>query len=183
MVLEFDLNFLHAAKLYPNEYVYLYSKYKGFKIPYSKMKVNIKQLESLGYIKIINDDLGNPKSTVLRQKFIDLVEGDFDRMFAELLSRYPMKVGSMGNFRVLHAADPDAKSNKKAKERYRKIVENKPAMHARIIKALDTQLENQRQNLMYMQLLEVWINNRTWEKWEGFKDEKDDGTRNTKILD
>ena len=39
---EIDLQFLAAAKLYPNEYVYLYSKYKEFKLPYKKMKVNIK---------------------------------------------------------------------------------------------------------------------------------------------
>ena len=183
MVLEIDLQFLAAAKLYPNEYVYLYSKYKEFKLPYKKMKVNIRSLEEQGYLKIINDNLGNPQSTVLRQKFIDLVEGDFDRMFAELIATYPIKVGIAGNLRVLHAADPSAKSNKKSKERYKKIVENNPAMHSRIIAALEIQLEQQRQNLTYMQLLEVWINNRTWEKWEGVKTEEQDGTRNTKILD
>jgi hypothetical protein len=181
MEVTIDLNFLAENDLYPNEYVYLYSKYKQASLPFKGMKVNIKRLEELGYLKIVSDDHGNPKSTVLRQKFIDLVEGDVDRMFAELVGTYPMKVGNPGNYRVLHAADPSAKANAKAKDRYRKIVEKDPQLHSKIIRLLKVQLENQREKLQYMQMLEVWINNRTWEKWDGFKIEQDE-SRNTRVF-
>lgn len=181
MEVTFDLNFLADNGLYPNDYVYLYSKYKDIHLPFKGMKVNIKRLEELGYLKIISDDNGNPKSTVLRQKFKDIVEGDFDRMFAELVSTYPMKVGVPGNYRILHAADPNAKANAKAKDRYRKVVDKNPQMHMKIIKLLHVQLEQQRQKLQYMQMLEVWITNRTWEKWEGFEIEQDE-SRNTRVF-
>ena len=181
MEVTFDLNFLAENDLYPNEYVYMYCKHKQLSLPFRGMKVNIKRLEELGYLKIVSDEHGKPKSTVLRQKFIDLVEGSFDRMFAELVGTYPMKVGDPGNYRVLHAADPTAKANAKARDRYRKVVDKDPQMHAKIIRLLKVQLEHQREKLQYMQMLEVWISNRTWEKWEGFEIEQDE-TRNTRVF-
>ena len=53
-----------------------------------------------------------------------------------------------------------------------------------VSKNIDVQLSHQKDSLQYMQMLEVWINSRTWEKWEGFDNmEEQDGTRNTKQLD
>ena len=177
-----DIEHIIGLKLSPDEYVFLLLHHKGEFDDYVsrgiRLRVDLKKLQDMEYIKILEDS-----KVAIRTKFIDLIETDFDRQFAELVGTYPMKVGTAGSLRVLHAADSSAKSNKKSKERYRKIVENNPAMHSRIIAALEIQLEQQRQNLTYMQLLEVWINNRTWEKWEGFKTEEQDGTRNTKILD
>lgn len=183
MVIEINMDFLALHNLQPNEYVYLYAKYYNISIPFKSLKMNLKKLEEDGYIKITGKELVS-KNIAIRKKFINLIEGDFDRMFCELLSRYPIKVGHKGKYRILHAANPDAKANKKVKEKYRKLVENKPDLHNKIINLLDVQLSHQRDSLQYMQMLEVWVNSRTWEKWEGFDNmEEQDGTRNTKQLD
>ena len=91
---------------------------------------------------------------------------------AELVSTYPMKVLSGRGIRILHAKDPDAKANDKCRNRYKKIINNKPYKHKHIIKCLETQLKVERDNLGFLQNLETWINNHTWEKYENL-DEND----------
>ena len=181
MRLELDLDWLKEVGLTPDDYVFLMCKHKGVKCPFPLNLPVAKGMEAMGYIKIVKNDDG-AYNMILRQQFIDMVEGDFDQMFNELIATYPMKVGSNPqNLRILRAVDPKGKSNKKARDRYKKIVDKKPHVHRKIMKCLDTQLKHQRQNLQYMQLLEVWINSATWEKWEDFKEEPDEN-RNTKIL-
>jgi hypothetical protein len=90
-------------------------------------------------------------------------------MFAELISIYPNRVTtSSGNVRVLCAKNPDAASNKKAKKRYSKLVANKPHIHKYIIRCLNNQLKVQ--DIAYMQNIETWLNNYTWEKYENVED-------------
>ena len=117
---------------------------------------------------------------IVRQKFIDLFSSDFDQMFVELLGRYPMKVQSKSGVRILHAADPNAKANKRAKDRYRKVVGNKRFIHDKIMKLLDVQLKVERGRLEYLQNLEVWINNHTWEKYTNI-DSANAGESETRI--
>ena len=84
-----------------------------------------------------------------------------------------MKVTTSGRgIRILHAKDPDAKANEKSRKRYKKIVENKPYKHKHIINCLNNQLKIERDNLGFLQNLETWINNYTWEKYENL-DEND----------
>ena len=96
-------------------------------------------------------------------------------MFAELLATYPIKVGGRGDTRILHAADPRAKANDKAREKYRKFVKNDRQKHERVMQALSTMLVHQRDKLQYLQMLEVWINSNGWEKWENLTEDKNDG--------
>ena len=91
------------------------------------------------------------------------------KMFAELLVAYPMKVQTKQGMRILHANDPNAKANKKAKDRYRRVVGNKRFIHDKILKLLDKQLKIERGRLEYLQNLEVWINNHTWEKYSNIE--------------
>ena len=76
-----------------------------------------------------------------------------------------MKVSTNRGFRILHAADPDCKSNNKARAKYSRIVGTKKFVHDKIIKLLKVQLKVERDRLEYMQGLEVWLNNHTWEKY------------------
>jgi hypothetical protein len=178
MVIEIDTELLIQLNLTPTEFVFLTGLHKkaNLKIPIGKGQ--IEKMEGLGYIKQTGETL---HTIVLRQKFIDLVEGDFDQMFNELLTAYPMKVGNPQNMRVLHAMDARSKSNQKAREKYKKIVDGRPHVHKKIMECLDNQLKHQRSNLQYMQLLDVWINNATWEKWDGIKIDEDE-QRQTRIL-
>ena len=181
MKLELDLNWLKSVKLTPNNYAYLMCKFKEVKYPFSMSLYDARELEKAGYIKLTRNSKGKIV-TVLRQQFIDLVEGDFDKMFAELCATYPHKVGTPNNYRVLHPRDPDAVGNKAARARYKKVVNGKPQKHAIIIKALDNQLKAQRNKLEFFNLLEVWINKAVWDSWIDFKEDVDEN-RNTKVLD
>ena len=56
----------------------------------------------------------------------------------------------------------------KAKNKYRKITGEKVNVHKRIMKLLNVQLSQG--NLGYLQNLETWLNNYTWEKYENVED-------------
>ena len=165
MKIEIDFEILKQTEMSADDFVYLYMIYrKGFNyLNNLNLKPNLEVLEKNGYIKIGE----TPDNHVIRQEFLDLFVSNFDSMFAELVSTYPMKVNSSSRgVRVLHANNPDAMANKKAKNRYKKIVNNKLYKHKYIMKCLDKQLAIERNNLEYLQNLETWINNHTWEKYE-----------------
>lgn len=163
MHIEIDINLLLENDISADDYLALYALYrKGYKI-LGKLNLspNWEDLQSKGFVK-----LGETvEEHIVRQQFIDLFSSDFDQMFVELLGKYPMKVQTRSGVRVLHAADPSAKANKRAKDRYRKVVGNKRFIHDKIMKLLDVQLKVERDRLEYLQNLEVWINNHTWEKY------------------
>jgi len=180
MQVEIDINLLIDNDISADDYLALYALYrKGFKIlDRLSLSPNWEDLQKKGFVK-----LGEKiEDHIVRQEFIDLFSSDFDQMFAELLTAYPMKVQTKQGMRVLHASDPSAKANKKAKDRYRRIVGNKRFIHTKILKLLEKQLKIERGRLDYLQNLEVWINNYTWEKYanidnDGGKEEENRITR------
>tara|TARA_R110000824_G_scaffold14863_4_gene62949 strand:+ start:2493 stop:3044 length:552 start_codon:yes stop_codon:yes gene_type:complete len=164
MKIELELQLLEDTNMSADEFTALYLIFKeGFDL-LKRLNLNPDwdKLQREGYIKLgetIDDH-------VVRQDFIDLFTNNFDCMFAELISRYPMKVNTSNGIRILHAKDPDVKANEKAKNKYQKIVKTNLHIHKAIMTALDTQLTLERNNLGYMQNLEVWLNNHTWEKYQ-----------------
>ena len=181
MQVNIDINLLTENQISADDYLALYAIYrKGFKtLAALKLNPNWEDLQEKGFVKIGDEGYEN---YIVRQKFIDLFASDFDQMFAQLVSVYPMKVRTPSGVRVLHAADPDCKSNSKAKERYRKIVLNRRHVHDRIIKLLHAQLKVDKQRLQYLQNLEVWINNHTWEKYTNIDENAGESERITRRL-
>jgi len=181
MQLEIDINLLTENEISADDYLALYAIYrKGFKtLSNLKLNPNWDDLQEKGFVKIGPEGYD---TYIVRQKFIDLFASDFDQMFAQLLATYPMKVRTSNGIRVLHASDPDAKTNFKAKERYRKIVLDRRHVHYRIMKLLHVQLKVDKQRLEYLQNLEVWINNHTWEKYTNIDDDAGEQERITRRL-
>ena len=163
MQVQIDVNLLVENDISADDFLALYAIYrKGFKtLDKLKLNPNWDDLQSKGYVKL-GDSV---EKHIIRQEFIDLFSSDFDQMFAELISTYPMKVSTNRGYRILHAADPNCKSNQKAKAKYSRIVGTKKFVHEKIIKLLKVQLRVERGKLEYMQQLEVWLNNHTWEKY------------------
>ena len=163
MQVQIDVNLLVENGISADDFLALYAIYrKGFKtLDKLKLNPNWDDLQSKGYIKL-GDSV---EKHIIRQDIIDLYSSDFDQMFAELISTYPMKVSTNRGYRILHAADPNCKSNQKAKAKYSRIVGTKKFVHEKIIKLLKVQLRVERGKLEYMQQLEVWLNNHTWEKY------------------
>ena len=180
MKIEIDFELLRSTQLSADEYLYLYIIYrKGFNyLTQLNLKPNLEKLQRENYIKLGQ----TPDTHTIRQEFIDLFSCNFDSMFAELISNYPMKVHSPNRgVRILHAKDPDAKANEKNKKRYKKIVYNKPYKHRHIMNCLDKQLTIERDNLAYLQNLETWINNHTWEKYENLDENDTQDTTRSRI--
>ena len=163
MQVQIDVNLLVESGISADDFLALYAIYrKGFKtLDKLKLNPNWDDLQSKGYVKL-GDSV---EKHIIRQEFIDLFSSDFDQMFAELISTYPMKGSTNRGYRILHAADPNCKSNQKAKAKYSRIVGTKKFVHEKIIKLLKVQLRVERGKLEYMQQLEVWLNNHTWEKY------------------
>ena len=133
MTIEIDLELLKTTNLSPNEFIGLYLVLrKGYAyLDELNLNVNWKELETKGYIK----------DKLITDKFKSLFSNNFDLMFSELISVYPNKVSTSTGVRVLHAVDPKAKSNLKAKNRYKRIVSNRLHVHNRIMKLLKVQLK------------------------------------------
>ena len=162
MTIEIDLELLKTTNLSPNEFIGLYLVFRKGYTYLEELNLNIDwtNLERKGYVK----------NKLVTDKFKSLFSNNFDLMFSELISVYPNKVSTSTGVRVLHAVDPKAKSNLKAKNRYKRIVSNRLHVHNRIMKLLKVQLKIQEDNLAYLQNLETWINNHTWEKYENLKE-------------
>ena len=139
MQLQIDVNLLVENGISADDFLALYAIYrKGFKtLDKLKLNPNWDELQSKGYVKL-GDSI---EKHIIRQEFIDLFSSDFDQMFAELISTYPMKVSTNRGFRILHAADPECKSNDKARAKYSRIVGTKKFVHDKIIKLLNLQLK------------------------------------------
>ena len=166
MILEIDFKLLEDTQLSADEYSALYLLYrKGYNY-YNKLNLNInwEKLEDQGWMTGYVRSYDNFLNYIVTDQFKSLFSNNFDNMFTELIEKYPMKVSTRNGTRILHAADPNAKSNLKAKNRYRKVVGKKAHIHEKILLLLDKQLSVE--NTAYLQNLETWINNHTWEKYE-----------------
>ena len=179
MKIDIDFELLKSTGISADDFVYLYLMHrKNYDYLHNlNLKPNLEDLQEKGYIK-----LGETSDHhVIRQEFIDLFSTNFDQMFAELIGTYPMKVNSPDSgIRILHAKDPDSKSNLKSKLRYKKVIGDKVYKHRHIMNCLDKQLTIERNTLSFLQNLETWINNHTWEKYENL-DENDTGEPTTRI--
>jgi len=175
MKIEIDLELLEEIGLQPNEYIALHCKHK-------EIDINDKFNEAIHWGYLMEEGwLG--EGWELTDKWLDLFAADFDDLFKELLSVYPAIVESPGRGkRVLHAKDPDAYTNMKAKNRYRKVTGEKVEKHKEIIRLLKIQLETDKDSLGYMQNLETWLNNYTWEKYIDINLEENNDGRITRSL-
>ena len=177
MNIEIDLELLQTTGLSPDEYVALYLVLrKGYTyLDKVKFTIDYAELQDAGYI------VDHTASEIeVTDKYKSLFSTNFDAMFAELVAEYPNRVSVKTSIRVLCATDPKAKTNEKARNRYKNVIGRKLHLHNKIIKALKVQLKVQEDSLGYMQNLETWINNHTWEKYENLNE--NDGKTSTKRI-
>lgn len=167
MIIEIDTERLANLGLSSDEYVYLTMLSRNEIDSSLKLNVDLELLQTNGWVK-----LGEGDEVTLRDKFDSSTISDFDQMWHGLLSRFPLKVINQGTVRMLRAKDPDSKANSKSKAKYKKIVGTDKEKHDRIIQCLNRELDLRRKGngLGYMQMLETWINNHSWEKYTDTND-------------
>ena len=179
MNIEINTDFLTDKKISADDYLYLYILQRnGDKyLQTLTLKPNIDSMLEQGYLELSEDHY------IVTTKYTDFFSNNFTVMFAELIDTYPWKVKSPNRgIRILHAKDSAAKANDKAKNKYKRITKVKQDVHEHIIKCLKIQLEVEKDSLGYMQNLETWLNNHTWEKYEDINYDDTKSTEETQRI-
>lgn len=166
---EIDLAQLIKLELTADEYVFLYCWYH--KLVQPRLKVHIGELEQKDYLKVMPGSYIN-----LRQKAIDLFEHrDIEKSWIEFFLEFPMKVpGRNGASRPLRPGSLDAKQSAVIKQKYLKVINDKPELHNTIMQVLSAEIEMRKQSstMQFMHNIETWINKRDWEVYAYLLDEK-----------
>ena len=164
MQIEIDTDVLKDLDISADDFVYLYLLHAKAYDVIHLLKPDTEALQRKGLIKLGEEQEDN----VVRQKFIDTIEDNFDRMWSDLLSHFPIKVYNQGQVRVLRAADSNARNNQKAKKAYQRVIGKNISKHKKIVQCLINELNLRKSNnsLGYMQMLQTWVNQHTWEQYE-----------------
>lgn len=173
MHVKIDTEILKNFRISADEYLYLYLLHvKADDIDDYDLNINEAKLLSEGLLKDgANDEF------IVRAPFFNYT--GIDQKFAELLSHYPIKVGT----RILRAKAIDAHENQQLKKKYEQILKKND--HEDIIEGLKAELAMKKagNNLEFMQRLTTWLNQRTWEKYQGLDTViTDNERRNTRKL-
>jgi len=182
MIVEINTETLKEFGITADDFLYLYLLHATSYDCLEELSLNpdTESLQTKGLIKL-GEEL---RDHIVRQGFLDMIHGSFDQMWSELLSHFPLKVYNQGHMRVLRAKDANARANAKPKLKYEKIVGTDTQKHKFIIKCLINELELRKSTntLGYMQQLQTWVNNYTWEKYEDVEDEQSSQGRITRKL-
>lgn len=167
MIIEIDTEKLYDYGLTADEFLFLSMLSRDLDSSDLKLIVDRDKLQTNGWVK-----LGEEDECTLREKFNDEFSSTEDVIWHSLLSHYPLKVIANGAVRILRAKDPGSKANAKARAKYLKYVGKNKQKHEHVIKCLqrELQLRKNGNNLGFMQQLETWINNHTWEKYSDLSD-------------
>ena len=116
---------------------------------------------------------------VENKKYILDIEGKkvFDPgedLFEEFFALFPNAVDTGFGKRAISAKDPNSISGKNTHDIWRRITKNKPNLQGKIIDGLKRELEHKRANnsMAYLQGIDTWLRQATWEKWEDIPDKK-----------
>lgn len=184
MVVEISIKNLQEFGISANDYLYLYLLCnKAYDILVSlDLEVDLEALQTKGFVKVGE----TVEDHIVREKFLTKHFTPFEQLWSELLSHFPLKVqDARGSIRVLRSKDPNAATNSQSKKKYKQYLKSNPNKHVEVISALQTELSIRKEGgtLHFMQMLNTWINQHTWEKYIGLDtDEQQDSRRITRQL-
>jgi len=172
MLVEVNTEVLKKFGISADDFLYLYllhanASHVGKELD---LKPNLEDLQTKGLIKLGD----KPSEHVVRYEFLTIVEDDFGRMWSELVSHFPLKVMAKDGLRMLRARDANAKTNQKSKRAYEKYVGKDKTKHDHVMKCLKNELMHRKHtnSLGWMQQLQTWVNNHTWEKYDTIDNDK-----------
>jgi len=113
---------------------------------------------------------------VLGPEGLKLFEGD--DLFEEFFALYPSYVETGLGRRAISAKDPNSISGKATHDIWKRVTKNKPHLQRKIINCLKNELEHRKTNnsMAYLQGIDTWLRQATWEKWDTVSDEKNNNT-------
>ena len=174
-----DILEIGKFKLNINEYLNLLKlrhDEEGKSFPYVFDERFLKRLLEDGFIdeEFVEDAetkivTGHPK---LGPKGRTMFQGD--DLFEEFFELYPSSVDTGTGRRAISAKDPNSMSGKVTHTIWNRITKDKPGLQRKIIECLKRELENRKANnsLAFLQGIDTWLRQATWEKWEDIPDKK-----------
>jgi hypothetical protein len=182
MIVEICTKSLKDFGITADEYVYLSLLLNGSHdaIDDLELVVRLEVLQTKGLVKLGE----GTDQHMVRDKFSSVNSTPFDQMWSDLLSHFPLKVNVNGGQRPLRAKDPNAASNQKARKQYKKYIGGSAAKHKEVIRCLGIELDERKKanNLGYMQMLQTWVNQQTWEKYQDLTETSSNERRITREL-
>lgn len=174
MELIVNIKDLYSLGITPDMYMYLYLKFHDLEdsFLYRSKEEMLDILQDKLLIKITDNGV------ILRQQALDLFKVEAkDKQFLEFWNTYPMKVpDGSGGYRILRSKSIETTLGKTVYKKYMKVISS-PGEHNRVIKGLNIQLQVQRAKLQFLQNIETYINQRTWEKYCDLDDDLDTGNK------
>ena len=171
MLIEINTEILKKFGISADDFLYLYLLHaKSYDcLGEITIKPDTEALQTKGLLKLGE----KTEDHAVRQSFLDMFQVPFDQMWSELLSHFPLKVNTKGSVRILRAKDANARSNAKAKKSYERYVQGDSQKHNHVVRCLINELNFRKANdsLGFMQMLQTWVNNHTWEQYEDLEDE------------
>ena len=162
---------INKHKLNLNEYLTLV-KYQhvleGKSFPFEPDTRFIVRLMKDGFVTKNSDGFG----FTLGPAGIKIFQGD--DLFEEFYATFPHKVPTGTGFRPVSTNDPNGMSAKVTRSIWNRITKNKPYLQQTIIDSLKRELEQKKStnSLGYLNNIDTWLRQATWEKWEDIPDEK-----------
>jgi len=106
-----------------------------------------------------------------------------DDLFVEFFSLYPGYVETGLGRRAISAKDPNSISGKATHDIWRRVTKNKPSLQRKIIECLKRELDHRRStdSMAYLQGIDTWLRQATWEKWENIPEENKSNNSSIKL--
>lgn len=181
-----DLLEIGRHKLNLNEYLTLLKfqhDSEGRSFPFDPDPRYFERLLKDGFM-IHNIDLSEPTNShyTLGPKGISLFEGDED-LFEEFFALFPSSVDTGLGKRAISAKDPNSISGKITHDIWKRITKKKPDLQRKIINNLKRELEYRKSDgsLAYLQGIDTWLRQATWEKWDDIPDKRSSGNNYVKL--
>jgi hypothetical protein len=103
------------------------------------------------------------------------VFGNEEGYFEEFYQLFPNKVDTGFGWRPISTLDPNSQSGKATRIIWDRITKNKPTLQQSIIRNLKRELAHRKASgsMAYLQGIDTWLRQATWEKWEDIPDKND----------
>lgn len=109
---------------------------------------------------------------------------DVNKKFEEFYTLFPHKVPDQsGHYRPVSTKDPNSASAATTRKIWNNIVGSNPALSDMIIKGLKAELiyRERARSLTYLNNIDTWLRNYTWEKWINNESEEEKEDKNNTI--
>ena len=97
-----------------------------------------------------------------------------ENLFEEFYKTFPHKVPTGTGYRPVSTLDVESASARTTKAIWDRIIKNKPYLQRTIIDNLKRELESRNRDgsIGFLQGIDTWLRQATWEKWEDIPDTK-----------